>query len=55
MKQKENAMQDFLALTRKSWTYERMTEDEKYWCEKSTKQPRGARYTRHIPPEMERL
>lgn len=39
MKQKENAMQDFMAFTRNSWTYERMTEEEKYWYEKALTSP----------------
>lgn len=39
MKPKENAMQDFLAFTRKSWTYERMTYPEKAACENALSSP----------------
>ena len=31
-KQKETAAHDFLVMIRKSWTYERMTEEEKRSC-----------------------
>ena len=34
-KPKEKAFPDFLAMTRHSWTYQRMTEDEKFRCEKA--------------------
>ena len=34
-KAKENALSDFMELTRHSWTYQRMTEEEKTRCEKA--------------------
>ena len=34
-KQKENALSDFMELTRHSWPYQRMTEEEKTRCEKA--------------------
>lgn len=38
-KPKEQALTDFMEMTRHSWTYDRMTEDEKYWCEKALTSP----------------
>ena len=34
-KPKENALSDFMEMTRQSWTYERMTWEEKSRCEKA--------------------
>ena len=34
-KPKEKAFPDFLEMTRHSWTYDRMTDDEKTRCEKA--------------------
>lgn len=34
-KPKEKAFPDFLEMTRHSWTYQRMTDDEKTRCEKA--------------------
>ena len=34
-KPKEKAFPDFLEMTRNSWTYQRMTEEEKCRCEKA--------------------